>query len=595
MALPPMAFADATESDYILRPVPGSLTAPPGGMAPEFQFMFGSPARWPGKVLHWSYNPVGAAPPFDQDKAGTIQKIGTASAKWSNVCGIRFVYDGETAVTPNTTPGNQPDSVNVVGWGSLNPQTVGLTYSWHSASTIVDSDVIFSPVYVTSVDQLNRTASHEWGHAIGIGHSNLSDELMSGLPDSPYSGFVDPQPDDVRACRCLYGAATNQQAAYACSLPPRLSFGSQTIGVTSASQRATLTNDPTATLPLAVNDVTIASNEFFVKATTCSSGIMLAPGTGCTIDFASRPRFVGTRNAEAVITTSDGAYRLPLVADGLSAPQTFNVQGLWWNSPAESESGWGINFAHQADTIFATWFTYDSTGRGWWLVMTAVKIGANIYAGDLYETTGPALTAQPFNPAMVSRLKAGSGTLTFSDANNGTFDYTINSIHQVAVNPVHQIKAITRQVFGPVPTCVFGGQPNLALATNYLDLWWNSPAESESGWGINLTHEGNNIFATWFTYDWDGSSLWLSGTAAKNATGAYTGDLYRTTGPAFNAVPFDPAAVGRTKVGTATFTFADGNNATFEYTVQYAPLPGPLHQTKTITRQVFVAPGTTCQ
>ena len=24
-----------------------------------------------------------------------------------------------------------------------------------------------------------------------------------------------------------------------------------------------------------------------------------------------------------------------------------------------AESGWGINFAHQGDVVFATWFTYD--------------------------------------------------------------------------------------------------------------------------------------------------------------------------------------------------------------------------------------------
>ena len=87
------------------------------------------------------------------------------------------------------------------------------------------------------------------------------------------------------------------------------------------------------------------------------------------------------------------------------------------------------------------------------------------------------------------------------------------------------------------------------------------------GWGINLTQEGNVIFGTWFTYDFDGTPLWLSVTASNTAPGVYTGTLYRTTGPAFNAVPFDPAAVVRTPVGTATFTFSDGANAVFAYTV----------------------------
>ena len=65
--------------------------------------------------------------------------------------------------------------------------------------------------------------------------------------------------------------------------------------------------------------------------------------------------------------------------------------------------------------------------------------------------------------------------------------------------------------------------------------------------------------------------------------------LYRTTGPPFNLLPFDPAAVAGTVVGNATFTFANGNSATFAYTVN------GVSQTKTITREIFRAPGTVCQ
>ena len=62
-----------------------------------------------------------------------------------------------------------------------------------------------------------------------------------------------------------------------------------------------------------------------------------------------------------------------------------NYEGLWWNAPANSEPGWGINLAHHGDTIFATWFTYDATGKGWWLVMTAPRTAPNTYAGTLYR------------------------------------------------------------------------------------------------------------------------------------------------------------------------------------------------------------------
>jgi serine protease len=262
-------------------------------------------------------------------------------------------------------------------------------------------------------------------------------------------------------------------------------------------------------------------------------------------------------------------------------PAAVNYQGLWWASPAGSESGWGINLAHQGDIIFATWFTYDTTGKAWWLSMTASRTGPNSYAGDLLTTRGPAFSATPFDPNAVTHATVGHATLAFTDANTAQFSYTVNGVAQV--------KTLTRELFGTAPACAFGGQPNLAAATNYQDLWWASPAGIESGWGINLTEQSNEIFGTWFTYDVDGSPLWLSVLATNTAPGVYQGPLMRTRGPAFDAVPFAPSAVTATPVGTATFTFQDGAHATFAYTVN------GVSQAKAITREVFVNPGTYCQ
>jgi hypothetical protein len=79
------------------------------------------------------------------------------------------------------------------------------------------------------------------------------------------------------------------------------------------------------------------------------------------------------------------------------------------------------------------------------------------------QVTGPAFDAVPFpplgSPGGATGSTVGTGTLSFSDANNGTFSYTVNGVSQT--------KAITRQAFGPIPVCTFGAQANLALATNY--------------------------------------------------------------------------------------------------------------------------------
>jgi serine protease len=285
-----------------------------------------------------------------------------------------------------------------------------------------------------------------------------------------------------------------------------------------------------------------------------------------------------TARCGAGIVNADAAVREAASLAGVATP---NYEGLWWRSPAGSEAGWGLNVAHQDDVIFATWFTYDATGKAWWLSMTANRSASNVFSGTLYQTRGPAFSAMPFEPSAVTATPVGTGTLTFGDNGNGTFDYTVNG--------VQQIKPITREVFGPLPACAFGASTPLSQATNYQDLWWASPPGSESGWGVNFTHQGDIIFATWFTYDTDGTPLWLSATTNRSAPATYTGTLYRTTGPAFNALPFDPARVVATPVGTLTLSFANGSSGTFAYVVN------GVAQSKPITRQVFRTPGTLCQ
>jgi hypothetical protein len=258
-----------------------------------------------------------------------------------------------------------------------------------------------------------------------------------------------------------------------------------------------------------------------------------------------------------------------------------NHTGLWENAPAGSEAGWGLAVAHQGDMIFATWFTYDASGKGVWYAMSAAKTAPGVYAGDFYKTNGPAYNSVRWT-AQVAVAPVGNGTLTFTDDGNGSFEYNVDGVAQV--------KPIVRSVFGPLPSCGTASAPSdLDAATNYQDLWWAAPGGSEAGWGIHLTHQGDTIFAAWFTYDFDRSPMWLVVTAKSAGPGVYSGTLYRTTGPAFHAVRFDPAAVVPTAVGNATLTFADGDHATFAYSVD------GVAGAKAITREVFAAPGTVCR
>jgi hypothetical protein len=259
--------------------------------------------------------------------------------------------------------------------------------------------------------------------------------------------------------------------------------------------------------------------------------------------------------------------------------QAANYQGLWWRSPANSESGWGVNITHHGNILFATWFTYDLDGSGMWLVMpSSTRTSEGVYTGTLYRTTGPAFNVSPW-AGTVDATAVGSATFTFEYSNNGTFAYVVNGISQS--------KPITKQLFQEAPACIAGAS-HLA-SPNYQSLWWAAPANSESGWGVNVAHQGDILFATWFTYAAGGRGQWLvMPSGALTSPGVYSGILYRTTGPAFNLTPW-AGTINATPVGNATFTFTSAENGTFAYTLD------GVSQSKPIVREVFAAPVTVCR
>ena len=318
--------------------------------------------------------------------------------------------------------------------------------------------------------------------------------------------------------------------------------------------------------------------------------------TAGTIDFAERSdfwqhpappldgRLMLLRNGSTAANQATNFAR----ASGsvtVTAPPARNYQALWWASPPGSESGWGLNIAHQGDILFATWFTYDASGRGMWLVMSALRReSGEVYSGPIHRVSGPPFNAVPFSPSQISQEQLGNATLSFSDESTGTFRYTVGNVTQA--------KAITRQVFAaPLPSC--NGTNSFAPgAPNLTDLWWASPPGSESGWGINLTHQGDVVFATWFTYGADGRNQWLvMSEGRRSAPNIFSGLLYRTTGPAFDVATWDPARVTRTEVGTMSIAYSttDPQSATLTYTLD------GVTQTKPIVRQVYASPPTVCR
>ena len=246
------------------------------------------------------------------------------------------------------------------------------------------------------------------------------------------------------------------------------------------------------------------------------------------------------------------------------------------------ESGWGVNIASQGEVYFISWLTYDLDGSQMWLVVPrAERVGPYRYAGPMYRATGPAFNRLPWNPDGdgVTVTQVGSGELYIvGDVFNDylQFGYVLNG--------VPGFKDLDWQVFGTYPECVANGTKAV-----YQDLWWGGPAES--GWGLHVNHQGDIIFAIWLTFDVDGRGIWVVMPRGERvgSSESFSGALYTTTGPRYDALPWNSAAVIATEVGQATLAFAGSGSGQFTYTLHGAT------QTKEISRQGAPTRWTTCR
>ena len=255
--------------------------------------------------------------------------------------------------------------------------------------------------------------------------------------------------------------------------------------------------------------------------------------------------------------------------------QKWNFTDHWYNPP---ESGWGIQVTAQGELQFVTWYTYGPDGLPRWFTAQLSRLGQDIFHGDIYETTGIPFSNINGHQATTSITNVGTATIFYYGLAQAALLYTIGNVSAV--------KPIERLVFASPRTVCIYSPASRAGDTNYQDLWWNA---SESGWGINLTHQGNVIFATWFTYDSGGKAVWLYFVATRDTQFKFSGRMYVTTGVPRDLINGSQALLSTTDVGSGSLTFSSGEHAQFDYNV--------LGNTgsKSIVRQVFASPATQCQ
>ena len=253
---------------------------------------------------------------------------------------------------------------------------------------------------------------------------------------------------------------------------------------------------------------------------------------------------------------------LALASISATAQSTQNLVGFWYKP---SESGWGLSIQQQGTSTFAVWFTYDLQGAATFNTLQCTFNG-NTCAGDISTYTGTPL-AQITTGANTIAAKIGTGAITQTSANRLSLSYSIGSVVQTKADMEPQNFVAADQL----PLCALQtatGTNFRAGLANYTDHWWGG--QNASGWGIQISHQGTQVFAGWYTYNTSGKATWLTLQGVQDSANQkrFTGTIYQIA----SATPF-PQITGpiapntNLPVGNFEFNFTDGEKGVFTYSI----------------------------
>jgi hypothetical protein len=166
-----------------------------------------------------------------------------------------------------------------------------------------------------------------------------------------------------------------------------------------------------------------------------------------------------------------------------ASAKTTDESDLWW---IPTESGWGIQFVQEEDTIFATMFVYGPDGKPTWYVATLNYLGSLTWTGTLYATTGPWFGTVPFDPTSVVGTPIGTMNLSVPLVNQAMLTYTVSGVTVV--------KVIQRQT---LVSLNFNGLYNGTLSQTGTGLTCNQGANTNAApAGVQITQTGPTMTVT---------------------------------------------------------------------------------------------------
>lgn len=159
--------------------------------------------RWPNPYFEYFINPENN----DVNADSTIQAIRAGANVWNQWC--RAIYGGRT-----TQKVIRNDGKNTVFFRESEYGAIASTYIFHRGPAILDIHIVFwdrkwqfYPGDTGCVQgfYLEDEATHEFGHAIGLGHSEFQGASMFAHTPFCNHSIRTLSQDDINAANQLYG------------------------------------------------------------------------------------------------------------------------------------------------------------------------------------------------------------------------------------------------------------------------------------------------------------------------------------------------------------------------------------------------------
>jgi len=162
--------------------------------------------KWSQPQTPYVINPAN----LDLPAASVEAAVRAGADAWlQQASAFRFVYSGSSSQTTNTN-----DGVNLVLFRNASSgSAIATTYWWSSGGQIIDADIVFwdggfqffaGSSGCSGGFYIEDIAAHEFGHALGLGHSASTSATMYPSVSTCNMGNRTLDTDDIAGALALY-------------------------------------------------------------------------------------------------------------------------------------------------------------------------------------------------------------------------------------------------------------------------------------------------------------------------------------------------------------------------------------------------------